>query len=426
LRTRTSPDCLVPPAVPIPEEARYAPLLAVLELLAADAYRCDTGHGNRNSNRDGTGGAAEEAWPRLPTLVPHVIAVARHYPDDVRCTGDHGHGGRAEPSALHSPRPDLPDAGSGVPGRAPGPPSTGRCQDVVRGHVARLLHLAGRHLQAEGQDAVTRPLLERAVRLTRAVGPDDDPMVAVRVCALTTTLHALGELEEAERLLEELRAIHDRGDEAAHAVTDDGAPVLAGLLTNLAAVRQAQGRPDAARQLLERALVLNQRVLGPDHPDVAVALNNLGLALRDLGEPKEARSQLERALTIDEAEYGREHPHVAADLSHLALVLGDLEDWQGARERLERAVRIDEIVHGNDHPRVAEELLHLVRVLLRLEDLPAVKRHAHRAREILETAHGSDHPAVIELRDHLDGLTRRRPTGTPPPPGADEPDAKPR
>jgi tetratricopeptide (TPR) repeat protein len=102
-------------------------------------------------------------------------------------------------------------------------------------------------------------------------------------------------------------------------------PLLSGLLANLAAVRQAQDRPADARQLLERALVLDQRVLGAEHPDVAVALNNLGLALRDLHEPDEARSHLERALKIDEAVYGGEHPHVAVDLTHLALVLGDLD-----------------------------------------------------------------------------------------------------
>ena len=46
-------------------------------------------------------------------------------------------------------------------------------------------------------------------------------------------------------------------------------------LNNLAALYNDQGRYADAEPLFKRALAIQEKVLGPDHPDVAVSLNNL-------------------------------------------------------------------------------------------------------------------------------------------------------
>ena len=46
-------------------------------------------------------------------------------------------------------------------------------------------------------------------------------------------------------------------------------------LNNLAELYQAQGQYAQAEPLFKRSLAIQEKALGPDHPDVATSLNNL-------------------------------------------------------------------------------------------------------------------------------------------------------
>ncbi len=59
---------------------------------------------------------------------------------------------------------------------------------------------------------------------------------------------------------------------------------------------------------MERALGLQEKVLGPSHPNVAVTLNNLAYVLRDQGEVDASRLLTERSLVIQEAALGANPP----------------------------------------------------------------------------------------------------------------------
>jgi tetratricopeptide (TPR) repeat protein len=85
---------------------------------------------------------------------------------------------------------------------------------------------------------------------------------------------------------------------------------------------------------------------------VATLVNNLGGVLQDLGERVGARAAFERALAIDERVYGPEHPEVARDVNNLGRVLQDLGDLAGARAACERALAILEKFLPADHPHI--------------------------------------------------------------------------
>ena len=53
------------------------------------------------------------------------------------------------------------------------------------------------------------------------------------------------------------------------------APRLATSLNNLALLYDTQGKYAEAEPLYKRALEIDEKALGPDHPSVAVSLNNL-------------------------------------------------------------------------------------------------------------------------------------------------------
>ena len=64
-----------------------------------------------------------------------------------------------------------------------------------------------------------------------------------------------------------------------------------------------------ARPYYERALAIDEKVLGPDHPDTAIDLNNLGYLLQAMGDLAGARLYYERALSLFEARLGPDHPN---------------------------------------------------------------------------------------------------------------------
>ena len=66
-----------------------------------------------------------------------------------------------------------------------------------------------------------------------------------------------------------------------------------------------------AEPLYRRSLAIDEKALGPDHPNVAIRLNNLAQLLKDTNRLGEAEPLMRRALAIDEHAYGRDHSEVA-------------------------------------------------------------------------------------------------------------------
>jgi tetratricopeptide (TPR) repeat protein len=75
-------------------------------------------------------------------------------------------------------------------------------------------------------------------------------------------------------------------------------------------VLRALGDLAGARAAYERALAIDERAFGPDHPNVATDVNNLGSVLQDLGDLAGARAAFERALRILEKFLPPEHPYI--------------------------------------------------------------------------------------------------------------------
>ena len=66
---------------------------------------------------------------------------------------------------------------------------------------------------------------------------------------------------------------------------------------------------------------IREKVLGPEHPTLALTLNNLADLLAETGRAGEAEGLLRRALAIVEASAGRRHPTYLAAAGNLAALL---------------------------------------------------------------------------------------------------------
>lgn len=67
-----------------------------------------------------------------------------------------------------------------------------------------------------------------------------------------------------------------------------------------------------AEHLYRRALEMKEKLLGKDHPDVAMTLNNLAVLLKKQEKYEEAASMYERALAIFEKTLDSHHPKIKA------------------------------------------------------------------------------------------------------------------
>jgi tetratricopeptide (TPR) repeat protein len=80
--------------------------------------------------------------------------------------------------------------------------------------------------------------------------------------------------------------------------------------------KATQGNYAKAEPLYQRALAIFEKVLGPDHPEVALVLNNLGKLYHTQGNYAKAERFYKRSLAIMEEALGPDHLDVASCLKN--------------------------------------------------------------------------------------------------------------
>ncbi|MGH9722288.1 MAG: tetratricopeptide repeat protein [Bryobacteraceae bacterium] len=121
--------------------------------------------------------------------------------------------------------------------------------------------------------------------------------------------------------------------------------------------------PKEAEPLLRRALAMQEKAVGPRHPETAATLNNLADALLASGRVAHAETLSRRAVEIFEKTLGPGNPRVATSMSNLADILRAKKDYAGARRYYERALAIDEKAYGPKHAEVAVDIENLAGLL---------------------------------------------------------------
>ena len=110
-------------------------------------------------------------------------------------------------------------------------------------------------------------------------------------------------------------------------------------LNNLAQLLQDTNRLGEAEPLMKRALAIDEKSYGPEHPRVAIDLNNLAALLQATNRLGEAEPLMRRALAIDEKSYGPEHPNVASRPQQPRAIIAGHEPAGGGRAADEAGAR---------------------------------------------------------------------------------------
>ena len=169
-----------------------------------------------------------------------------------------------------------------------------------------------------GQDAISA--FERAIEIDRTnLGPKNW-VVAGGLLGLATAHQYQGHLDVALRLDREALAIFEENFGSA-------SPYHGMTLFNMGEVLMAQSKPAEALASYQRAVAIQTKLLGPDHPALAYGLTGTSRALVELGRAREAIAPAELALALFERQQG-----IPAELNQVRFFLANAL-WEGGGDR---------------------------------------------------------------------------------------------
>src|SRR6266498_279794 len=183
---------------------------------------------------------------------------------------------------------------------------------------------------------------------------------------------------------------------------------VASTINVLANLYYYKGDYAKAEPLYQRALDIREKALGPEHPQVASSLNNLANLYIDRGAYVKAEPLHLRSLAIWEKALGPEHPGVADVLNNLALLYDELGEYAKAEPLHQRALGIREKSLGPEHPDVAESLNNLGIIYSIRGEYAKAEPLYQRALTIREKSLGPDHPFIASSLNNLADLFRYR------------------
>lgn len=156
---------------------------------------------------------------------------------------------------------------------------------------ARLRMQLATLLDFNEREADAAPLYELAAADFEALSPPDDLTAAQLRNNLAMIYKGLGKFALAEqhylRSLETIELRMGRNSES-----------VASVYNNLGSLYYTAGFPDEAKKMFGEGLAIREKILGPDHPDVAQSLSNIATARHELGDNVSALLDFERALRI--------------------------------------------------------------------------------------------------------------------------------
>ncbi len=156
-----------------------------------------------------------------------------------------------------------------------------------------------------------------------------------------------------------------------------------------------------AKQTYERALDIDRRVLGDDHPRIALRLENLAIVAQNMGELKQAEALYLDALRREEHAYGDRHLETVIIRSNYGLLL-QREGRLAEAEPLLRSVLDARLsLLGPDHYMVGYARVSLAMLLHDKGDLPGAESEFRQALAMYDKSLPGDHQYRASLLMHF-------------------------
>ena len=176
---------------------------------------------------------------------------------------------------------------------------------------------------------------------------------------------------------------------------------ISSVLDDLASVYVREQQWVLAKESYERALEIDQRELGDDHPRLAIIMGNLATVAQNMGDLPRAESLFREAIERDERAYGDHHPETAAAKENYGLLLQREGKLTEAEPLLREALAAKLSLYGADHYRVGYAHVSLALLLHDKGDLSGAESEFHQAQAIYDKSLPPSHQYRASLLMHF-------------------------
>ena len=152
------------------------------------------------------------------------------------------------------------------------------------------------------------------------------------------------------------------------------------------------GYYNKALKWFEKILIIREKVLDLEHPDIAATYHNIAFVYSEQGDYPKALELYQKALKIREKVLGLEHPDTVSNYINIAGVYDSQGDYHKALELYQKALKINENVLGLKHPHTAATYHNIAGMYLRQGDYPMALEGFQKALEIHKEVLGLEHP----------------------------------
>ena len=261
-----------------------------------------------------------------------------------------------------------------------------------RSHIDTLLELARARAGAGDLQSAEAPLRD-ALRLAQTDFGASSQESARALWAIGRLRHQQGQFAEAKDLYKRSLVIF----ESSEAPQTD----VASLLDDLAQVYARDQQWALAKQTYERALDIDRRVLGDDHPRVATHLHNLAVVAQNMGDSRQAEILYRDAISRQQHAYGNQHPETAKALGNYGLLLQREGRLEEAEPLLRNALAITLDLYGPANYNVAYARVSLGLLLHDKGDLKDAESEYRQALAVYDKSLPSNHQWRAAALMHL-------------------------
>ena len=182
---------------------------------------------------------------------------------------------------------------------------------------------------------------------------------------------------------------------------------LAPILNSLGILYRSRTLYTKAEPLYQRALAIRKKALEPEHPDLAITPHNLGKLYTEQGHYAKAEQFYQQALEIREKALEPDHPKLANTLNNLARLFRKQGRYAEAEPLHQRALAIREKTLGPKHPSLAITLNNLGKLYTEQGRYAEAEPMYQQAQAIQEKTLGLDHPSLANTLENYADLLHK-------------------
>ncbi len=264
--------------------------------------------------------------------------------------------------------------------------------------LAKLYQVQGRYLEAE-------PLFRKAIELYQKRLGRGHALAKEAIKNLAILYESRGQTLDIKTVLlpkvAETAGAGSHGNEDGYTEEEREELAEATKMNDLALLYKSRRNYSDAEPLYQKALDIYERIMGTEHPNVAITLSNLAQLAKAKKNYKRSENLYLRALVIYKTAFGNEHLAVATTLTNLGILYGNQGYYAKAEPLFEQALAIREKNLGPNHPKVLKSLTNLAIIYENQDKFAEAKPVYERALRVSQRLFPSTHPVIRDIREAL-------------------------